>query len=85
MTSMKPSDHLEGDEAMAAVRLDEAQEQTLANLARSTGRLKSYYIREAPVLYLEDRADSLAGLAAMERDEETYSSSEARRRLHLAG
>lgn len=69
---------------MATVRLDDEQERALEQLARETGRSKSYYIKEALAVFLEDRADYLLGLAALERNEETYSSSEVRRRLDLA-
>lgn len=70
---------------MATVRLDADQERALDELAKATGRSKSYYIKEALAIYLEDRADYLLGVAALEREEETYSSDEVRRRLGLAG
>lgn len=42
---------------MLAVRLPTAIETRLDNLARSTGRTKSYYAREAIVEHLDDMED----------------------------
>ncbi len=66
---------------MLTVRLDPAQEAQLAKLANDTGRSKSFYVKEALDRYLEDRADYLTALAALERGEETFSAAEVRRAL----
>ena len=66
---------------MLTVRLDPAQEALLSKLASDTGRSKSFYVKEALGRYLEDRADYLTALAALERNEETFSSAEIRRTL----
>ena len=42
---------------MLAVRLPEEIENRIALLARSTGRTKSFYVREAVVEYLDDLED----------------------------
>ncbi len=42
---------------MLAVRLPEAMEDRLANLANRTGRTKSFYVREAIAEYLDDLED----------------------------
>lgn len=42
---------------MLAVRLPEEIENRIASLARSTGRTKSFYVREAVVEYLDDLED----------------------------
>lgn len=65
------------------VRLNEAQERALEQLAADTGRTKSYYVKEALDQFLEDRADYLTALAALERNERTYSAAEVRRELGL--
>ena len=66
---------------MLTVRLDPAQEKLLSKLASDTGRSKSFYVKEALDRYLEDRADYLTALAALERNEETFSAAEVRRAL----
>jgi RHH-type rel operon transcriptional repressor/antitoxin RelB len=65
------------------VRLDEAQERALEQLAADTGRTKSYYVKQALDQFLEDRADYLTALAALEKVERTYSAAEVRRELGL--
>ena len=42
---------------MLALRLPEEMEARLNNLAKATGRSKSYYVREALVEYLDDLED----------------------------
>ncbi len=69
--------------AMVAVRLDPAMEAELSKLAAETGRSKSYYIKEALASYLEDRADYLLALAALEREEPRTSLADVRRELGL--
>jgi RHH-type rel operon transcriptional repressor/antitoxin RelB len=44
-------------------------EKELEQLAAATGRSRSFYVKEALAAYLEDRADYLLALAALERDE----------------
>lgn len=65
------------------VRLGDAQERALEKLAADTGRTKSYYVKQALDQYLEDRADYLTALAALERNERTYSATEVRNQLGL--
>lgn len=66
---------------MLTVRLDPAQEALLSKLASDTGRSKSFYVKEALERYLEDRADYLTALAALERNEQTFSAAEIRKTL----
>jgi RHH-type rel operon transcriptional repressor/antitoxin RelB len=68
---------------MIAVRLDPQMEAELANLASETGRSKSYYVKEALTAYLQDRADYLLALAALERQEPRTSLAEVRKELGL--
>jgi RHH-type transcriptional regulator, rel operon repressor / antitoxin RelB len=49
---------------MLGVRLDPELEERLDMLARSTGRTKSYYAREAIREYVEDREDYELAVAA---------------------
>ena len=56
-------------EAMLAVRLPKELSDQLDELARETGRSKSYYARQAIIEFLEDRADYLHAIAALEREE----------------
>ncbi len=66
------------------VRLDAAQERALAQLAADTGRTKSYYVKQALDQFLEDRADYLTALAALEQDDgRRYTLDEVRRELGL--
>lgn len=65
------------------VRLDPDVQKQLDELAARTGRTKSFYVKQAISDFLEDRADYLLAVNALERDESTVSSSELRRELGL--
>jgi len=52
---------------MLAIRLPEAIEKRLAELARRTGRTKSFYVREAILQHLEDLEDLYLAERALER------------------
>lgn len=69
---------------MLAVRLEATQEAALAHLAASTGRSKSYYVKEALAAYLQDRGDYLLALAALEKNERRTSLADVRKELGLA-
>ena len=70
-----------------ALRLPKAIERRLERLARSTGRTKSYYAREAIEQFLEEREDYLLGVSVLERvergEEPTISLRELQKRLGL--
>ncbi len=68
---------------MLAVRLDSSMESQLENLARETGRSKSYYVKQAIENFLEDREDYLLALAVLERNEPTKTIDEVRKSLGL--
>jgi RHH-type rel operon transcriptional repressor/antitoxin RelB len=55
-------------EATLAVRLPKELADELDELARETGRSKSYYARQAIIGFLEDRADYLRAMAVLERE-----------------
>jgi len=59
---------------MLALRLPPDSEDRLAELARRTGRTKSFYAREAILTHLEDLEDSYL---AQSRAEEFHGSGEA--------
>ncbi|MBX3117034.1 MAG: ribbon-helix-helix protein, CopG family [Cryobacterium sp.] len=66
------------------VRLDPEQEQELEQLAADTGRTKSYYVKKAISEFLEDRADYLTALAALEQDDGSrHSLADLRRELGI--
>lgn len=52
---------------MIAVRLPPAIEKRLDRLARSTGRTKTFYVREAILQHLEDLEDIYAADAVLRR------------------
>jgi RHH-type rel operon transcriptional repressor/antitoxin RelB len=55
-------------ESTLAVRLPQELAAELEQLARETGRSKSYYARQAIIEFLEDRADYLRAIAVLERE-----------------
>jgi RHH-type rel operon transcriptional repressor/antitoxin RelB len=55
-------------ESTLAVRLPQELAAELEQLARETGRSKSYYARQAIIEFLEDRADYLRAVAVLERE-----------------
>jgi len=70
-------------EATLAVRLPKELADELDDLARETGRSKSYYARQAIIEFLEDRADYLRAVATLEKREPRLSLAEAKRALGL--
>ena len=70
-------------EATLAVRLPADLAAELDELARETGRSKSYYARKAIVEFLEDRADYLRAMATLEKGEPRLTLEEAKRALGL--
>jgi len=68
---------------MLAVRLDPGMEDRLTNLARETGRSKTYYVKQAIEGFLEEREDYLLSLAVLERNEPRKSVAEMRKELGL--
>ena len=56
---------------MLAIRLNEETEQRINNLAKITGRSKSYYVREALDQYLDDAEDLYTALYRLEHPSKT--------------
>jgi RHH-type rel operon transcriptional repressor/antitoxin RelB len=55
------------------VRLEDDLDERLGNLARETGRTKSYYTKLALQEFLDEQEDYVLGMAALERREPTIS------------
>ena len=70
-------------EPTLAVRLPQKLAAELEQLARETGRSKSYYPRQAIIEFLEDRADYLRAVATLEKQEPRLTFAEAKKALGL--
>ena len=68
---------------MLAVRLESSVEDRLNRLANETGRSKSYYVKQAIELFLEDREDYLLALSVLEKEEPRKSIADVRKELGL--
>ncbi len=68
---------------MIAIRLDTETENRLKDLAKKTGRTKTFYVREAILSYLEDLEDMYAVVQHSLRPGKTYSAEEAKHALGL--
>ena len=72
---------------MIGIRIPKSVGQRLENLAKRTGRSKTYYIREAIVEHLDDLEDIYLAEQVLERvrrsEESVFSIDEVERRLDL--
>ncbi len=68
---------------MLAIRLDSETEARLNNLAKKTGRTKTYYAREAILQHLEDIEDTYLAIERLEQPDKLYTMEEAKRELGL--
>jgi RHH-type rel operon transcriptional repressor/antitoxin RelB len=68
---------------LLAVKLDPETEKQLENLARETGRSKSYYVKQALTEFLADRADYLEAMAILERSKHRTPIAQLRKELGL--
>jgi len=66
------------------VRLEDELDERLGNLARETGRTKSYYTKLALQEFLDEQEDYMLGIAALERREPTISLEALEKELDLA-
>jgi RHH-type rel operon transcriptional repressor/antitoxin RelB len=67
---------------MLGVRLDNKTQKRLDNLAKATGRSKSYYAKKAIESFLDEREELLLALAELEgakAGEKTYTLEEVRK------
>jgi len=68
---------------MLSVRLDPDTERRLDDLARTTGRTKSYYVREAIVAHIEEIEDRYIAIQRLEDPAERIPLEELERELEL--
>lgn len=68
---------------MIAIRLDTESEARLNNLAKKTGRTKTYYAREAILEHLEDLEDTYLPIERLEKPDKLYTTEEAKLELGL--
>ena len=68
---------------MLAIRLEPEIESRLNRLAKSTGRTKTFYAREAILEHLEDLEDIYLATKRLRRPGKTYSAQEVKRGLGL--
>ena len=69
--------------SMLAIRLQPDLEERLTELARKTGRTKTFYAREAIEQHLEDLEDYYLAAEASKARGRSYSPDEAKRELGL--
>jgi RHH-type transcriptional regulator, rel operon repressor / antitoxin RelB len=73
---------------IVGVRVPDEVDERLTNLARTTGRSKSYYVREALVEHLADLEDAYMADHVTERirkgEEQVFGIDEVEKRLGLA-
>ena len=68
---------------MLAIRLNPEIEERLNRLAKRTGRIKTFYAREAILEHLEDLEDTYLAEKGMKRSGKTHSADEVKRELGL--
>ncbi len=68
---------------MLAIRLDAETEKRLEDLARKTGRTKTFYAREAILEHLEDLEDIYLATQRLQRPVRTYAAKEVKCELGL--
>jgi RHH-type rel operon transcriptional repressor/antitoxin RelB len=68
---------------MLSIRLDPEIERRLEELARTTGRTKSHYAREAIVAHLEEMEDRYIAIQRLERPGPRVSLEDLERELDL--
>lgn len=70
---------------MLAIRLTPDIENRLAELAKRTGRTKTYYAREAILRHLDDLEDQYLALARLERPAKRWTLEELEQGRDLEG
>jgi len=68
---------------MLAIRLDTDTEKRLNNLAKRTGRTKTFYARQAILEHLEDLEDIYLAQQRLQRSAKTYSAQDVKNELGL--
>lgn len=67
-----------------SIRLDSKTEKKLENLAKKTGRTKSWYIRQAVEDYLDEWEDYHIAMSRLEQEKGEIDLAEVRKKLGLA-
>jgi RHH-type rel operon transcriptional repressor/antitoxin RelB len=70
---------------MLSIRLDHDTEERLERLAATTGRSKSFYVREAILAHLEDMEDRYIAIQRLERPAKRVPLEDLERELDLEG
>lgn len=68
---------------MLAIRLDAEIELRLEQLAKLTGRTKTFYAREAILTHLEDLEDVYLATQRLENPAKSYSAEDVKRELGI--
>jgi RHH-type rel operon transcriptional repressor/antitoxin RelB len=68
---------------MLAIKLPVEIEERLANLAKKTGRTKTYYAREAILAHIEDLEDTYLSLKVLENPSKIYTLEEVEKMCGL--
>lgn len=68
---------------MLAIRLDQKVEIRLEQLAKKTGRTKTFYVREAILEHLEDMEDYYLAVDSLQNLGKLYTADDAKRELGL--
>jgi RHH-type transcriptional regulator, rel operon repressor / antitoxin RelB len=70
---------------MLTIRLNHDLENRLVALSETTGRPKSYYVRQALQNYLEDKEDYLLAISRLEKKKPRISIEDLEKKLGLEG
>lgn len=70
---------------MLAIRLPKDIEERLKELAKRTGRTKTFYAREAILTHLEDLEDAYIATKRLKRPAKRWTQEELEKEIDLAG
>jgi len=70
---------------MLAIRLPVEIEKRLSNLAKLTGRTKTYYAKEAILQYMDDLEDTYLAVERLEKSHKHWTQKELEQGLDLEG
>lgn len=68
---------------MLTIRLNNDLENRLITLSQKTGRPKSYYVRQAIQVFLEEKEDYLLAISRLEKNNPRISLAELEKKLGL--
>lgn len=68
---------------MLAIRLPVEIEERLAKLAKSTGRTKTFYVRQAILQYLDDLEDSYIAIDRLEKSGKRWAQKELEQEVDM--